>query len=87
MSTYVFRLGDGDAPASVVVRFSLNADIDASVRAFDLLRSHPDCDWVRVEVEDTLLLTRTRSGGKQTVVWAQVRPPVGRVSPTRRVTA
>lgn len=89
MNTYVFHLGAGNAAPSFVLRFTLHSDLDASVRAFDLLRSHADCEWVRALADGETLLTRTRAGGKQMLTWLRPRPPPVSSHPARprRLTA
>lgn len=70
MTPYVFHLGTDETPApGTILRFTLASDLDASVRAFDLLRSHGDCDWVVVAHEGDGVLKRSRVGEKQALVW------------------
>lgn len=77
MNTYVFQLGAGQTPMAGALRFTATSDLDASVRAFDLLRSHPDCDWIVVSVDGQAVLRRTRAGQKQVLVWLRPRPDMG----------
>jgi len=74
VSAYVFHVGAGDGAARVVLHLSLESDVEAGVRSFDLLRAHPECEWAVVACGGEVILRRTRDGGKLTLVWAAGRP-------------
>ncbi|MBU1378825.1 MAG: hypothetical protein KKE02_20710 [Alphaproteobacteria bacterium] len=85
MNIYVFQLGVGDAPATTSLRFVLASDLQASVRAFDLLRNHPDCDWAVAALDGEPILKRAREGEKQTICWLRPRPVVASTHKKRRL--